>query len=264
MKKNLFLFMSMVALMSSCSSDDDAPVVEDPTLVKLLERTVTRTGPNYDNLLTTHWSYFGNRLVSASDSNGNYREYTYDNLDIISIKYFLASGTLLRTEFFVYNQDGKLTSSRIISASTGERHVYTHNDNNTISVQTFEGSAAEQLSTVSTGLIYLEDGEVVKTETFYDDGLVKTNIMTYDDMKKPTANIAGFTKISFAYATSRERKGNLHNMTSDLETYMSPDPVFVERTFTYDSEGYPLSVFNNSPNSFERYKMDFSYIMVEL
>ena len=264
MRKKILLFAGLLFLSAACSSDDDAPGVEAPTLVKVVDQTVTRTGPNYENAVTTYWNYFGNRLESQSDSNGNQRIYTYDNIDIANIKTYLANGNLLRTEFFVYNPDGKLNSNRIVSGSTEERHVYTHNTDNTITAQTFQSTTFGQNVLQSNTVIFLEDGEVVRTEQTFVDGGLQINEFTYDGMKKPTANIAGFDKISFAFANTRERKGNLHNMTSDTETYMAPEPVVVPRTLTYDSEDYPLTIFNNSPFSSDRYKMEFTYMNIEL
>jgi hypothetical protein len=260
MKKTLNLLMITMLAFTGCS-EDDAPGVVTPNTVQVTMPSEVKTfsGPNFQYEITSFWQYNGQQLVSTGDSNGNYREYTYDNNFIKTIKTYLANGTLHSLETFVYNVDDQLTSSIITSSSTGEKHVYTHNTDNTISVTTYEGTNTVQDNVQSTGTITFQNGEVVKTETFYDDGVVRTNIFTYDDKKKPTANVQGFDKISFAYANARERKGALHNMLTDTQTYMMDEATVVERIYTYNAEGYPLTIFNDSPLSFERYKIEYTY-----
>ena len=265
MKKSLFLFAAVLLVFTGCSDDDQsAAVIPDPVQVVMPSQVKTLSGPNFESVNTAYWQYFGNHVVSTSDSNGNYREYTYDNNFIKTIETYLATGTLHSRETFVYNNAGQLTSSIITGATTGEKHVYTHNSDDTISVTTYEGTNTVQSTVQSTGLITFENGEVVKTETFYDNDVVRTSIFTYDDKLKPTANVAGFDKISFAYANARERKGALHNMLTDTQTYLAAEATFVERIYTYNAAGYPLTVFNNSPLSFERYKIEYTYDLYTL
>jgi hypothetical protein len=245
---------------TGCSEDDAvAPPAANTVDVIMPSEVKTMSGANFQNEVTSYWEYFGRQVESTSDSNGNHREYTYDGFVIKTIKTYLATGALHSTETFFYDDEYMLTTSLITTASTGEKHVYTHNDDDTISVVTYQGTNAAQTEVQSTGLITFENGEVVKTETFYDDGVIRTNVFTYDDNKKPTANVQGFDKISFAYANARERKGALHNMLTDTQTYMTDEATVVERVYTYNAEGYPLTVLNDSPLSFERYKIEYTY-----
>lgn len=260
MKKTIYLFAIVALVFTSCSDDDSAgPVTPDSVQVVMPSEVKTLSGPNFTNEVTTYWQYFGRHVVSTSDSNGNYREYTYDNNFIKTIRTYLANSTMHSTETFVYNGDDQLTSSVIVGATTGEKHLYTHNGDNTISVTTYQGSNTVQNEVQSTGLITFQNGEVVKTETFYNDGVTRTSIFTYDDKLKPTANVSGFDKISFAYANARERKGALHNMLTETQTYLATEATFVERIYTYNAAGFPLTVFNNSPFSYERYKIEYTY-----
>lgn len=264
MKKILVSAFAFSLLLTSCKDDDSTPPPTEPDQVKIPSQTVTRSGDDFSDAITTTWQYTGLRVASASDSNGNYREYTYEGLNIKTIRTYLSTGVLLRTEVFFYDGQNRVTTSQTLGSTTGTRYDYTHNADGTIDVVTKTGNATTQTEVFSTSEIVVENGEITSIETTYaQNGAVETYDFTYDDKLKPTKNVLGFDKIAKTITADEQRMGVNHNVTSITHVGSGGLGDSGTRTFTYAGDDYPTMMLHTDSDPDTSYKIEYTYISVD-
>lgn len=258
MKKFLY-FLIAAPLFIGCSDDDNGGGGSTDTqdYIMLTEMRVF-TGVNLDNETATFFTYDGRKLTSTSDSNGNSKEYSYDGSNRISkIESYLSNGSLNATESFLYDTQGRIIQNKIIAGVTGERHVFTYNNDNTVEVRSYTGSDQVQNDDEVIRLLTLTDGEMTIMD--YTSVDFPNVVYTYDDKFKPTRNILGFDKIAISISNARDRKGVMKNVTSETDGVAN-----TTKTYTYDAAGYPLTQLSESTQSFNRYRVEYDYITVNL
>ncbi|KUJ62209.1 hypothetical protein AR687_09315 [Flavobacteriaceae bacterium CRH] len=231
MKKFLLLFCATALVLTSCSSDDssdsetpDAGASDGVFLKKTI--TTNSEGGKY----TTNYTYDGNKLVSVIDNSGDSNEYyTYTGDLITKLEYKLSDGTVEQLNTYAYT-DGKLTTFVRIDPDMdwGNKEVYTHNADGTITVKTYIGDSKTQTQLNSTGTVKFSNGEVIEiTSDVQDD-----HSYTYDTKNNPLRNVLGWNKINFI---DGEANDVLHNMLTDKVG----SEVWYSYTYTYNADGYP-------------------------
>lgn len=257
MKKFLYFLLAIPTLVACSDDDKDGGTTDTQDYVMLSEMRVY-TGVSLDNETSTYFLYNGRKLVSSSDSNGNSREYSYNGSNLIAkIDSYLSNGSLNATETFLYDAQGRIIQNKVVAGSTGERHVFTYNNDGTVEVRSYTGTNEVQNNDEIIRVLTLTNGEMTTMD--YTNIDFPNVIYTYDDKFKPTRNILGFDKIALSISNARDRKGVLTNVTSETNGVST-----TTKTYTYDTAGYPLTQLSESDLSANRYRVEYDYITVNL
>lgn len=196
----------------------------------LLKKTID-TDSNGDKI-TTIYNYNGNKIVSSIDDSGESNIYvTYTGDLITKIEYKFPNGTVEQTDLYTYNSNGKLSSYVRIDPimKWGNKEVYTHNSDGSISVKNYIGDDLSQTQEDGGGTVKFLNGEVSE--------IINTSSpkMTYqfDNKNNPFKNVTGMDKIAF---TAGIGDGILHNVISE-----SYDADVFTTTYTYNTDSYPVT-----------------------
>jgi PBP1b-binding outer membrane lipoprotein LpoB len=239
MKKILCLVAFSAVLLTSCSSSDSSstPVTESDVLVTKTVETYA-----YDNsTITTNYTYDGKKIVSSSDSDGVYENYTYTGDLITNVKTYDDTNALIVEEFLTYNGSGQLVTylSKDYENDHGRKEVFVHNSNNTVSYSVYKGDNSSQTTLSETGTIHLTNGEVTQIDTtVLSPSYSGTRVYTYDTKNNPFKNITGGDKINFI---NEEAIGVFRNILTDHYTSTFPTDEMFTTTYTYNSLDFPLT-----------------------
>ncbi|WP_300565997.1 hypothetical protein [Flavobacterium sp.] len=232
MKKLIYACSVLALLFTSCSSDSDSPATTDGTLVK----KIIDTDPIGD-VMTTNFTYSGNKIVSAIDDTEETDMYfTYTGDDITKLEYKLNDGTVDQVDNYSYDSTGRLISMISIEPTIdwGSKEVYTYNTDGTVSVSYYSGDELSQTNLDGTGKIYFTNGEVSKIERYDGADLEDTTTYTYDTKNNFMKNVTGYSKINFAFSTA---DGVNHNIISENSTLNG----LWSYSFVYNDNGFPSS-----------------------
>lgn len=227
MKKLLYLFSAVALTLTSCSNDEDSNSSSSSVLLTKIIETFED-----NSTLTTEFVYSGTKLVRMTDDDGRF-EFTYTNDLITQVKYY-ESNTLLQTETYQYDGNGKVTTYILIDnidTDWGNKETYTYNANGSVSVNYYSGDAFSQTNLDRTATITFSNGEV--NQISFSDG--KTITYSYDDKNNPFKNVTGFDKINFC---NQEGTGVLRNIIQEDD---STDFEDISTTYTYNSNDYPVT-----------------------
>jgi len=239
MKKLIYLLGFSVAVLTSCSSSDDSSTTnEDDVLVKRTIRTYASDGA----VVTVNHTYNGKKAVRSENSAGYYETYTYTGDLITQIKNYDQNDVLLQTETFTYNSNNQLITyvRAEIQDNIGSKEVYEYNNDGTVSVSSYSGSATSQTTLSDTGIIAISGGEVVFTQM----QMGYRHTYTYDTKNNPFKNITGFDKIMFIEGESTG--GMQHNILTD--TRIGLDTYVTTSVYTYNVMNFPISVVETEDN----------------
>lgn len=244
MKKLLYLFSAIALTLASCSSEDDSNNISDVLVTKIIETYED------NSTYTTEYVYSGTKLVSSTDSDGEYQLFTYTGNLITKIEYFLSDDTLDQVETYTYDSSDRLISFvRVFPTDTdwGNKETYTYNTNGTISVNYYSGDYNSQTNLDQTGVITFLNGEISQIAT--SDG--NTDDYTYDNKNNPFKNVLGYNKIYFTDALTDGVVNNIVTMTSSTTggSYVN--------TNTYNSNDFILT--SESVSSVETISSEFFY-----
>ena len=244
MKKLLYLFSAIALTLASCSSEDDSNNISDVLVTKIIETYED------NSTYTTEYVYSGTKLVSSTDSDGEYQLFTYTGNLITKIEYFLSDDTLDQVETYTYDSSDRLISFvRVFPTDTdwGNKETYTYNTNGTIFVNYYSGDYNSQTNLDQTGVITFLNGEISQIAT--SDG--NTDDYTYDNKNNPFKNVLGYNKIYFTDALTDGVVNNIVTMTSS-----STGGSYVN-TNTYNSNDFILT--SESVSSVETISSEFFY-----
>jgi hypothetical protein len=245
MKNNPLLFLGVLftaVFLVSCSSDS----CSDAKLVKRIV-DVTANGTSRVNLFT----YSGAKIVRI-DQEDNFLEFTYSG-DLITktVAVDESAQTQTTVEYTYLNNN-------IIKMVSSENYVmyFTHNTDGTVSYEkkTTDGFNNEVL--VFHGVLYFENGNLVKDEKVFDDA--DLNVVRkeksdyfYDAKINPLCNILGFDKL-LNYRDAVSKNNTVSCLNSYSETYISTNQsVSTIRQTTsgilYNGNGFPKERISESP-----------------
>ncbi|MES2575460.1 MAG: hypothetical protein V4572_10995 [Bacteroidota bacterium] len=233
MKKILCLFSALALVLTSCSGDDSSSDSSPDSSTILLKKTILTDSEGEKT--TVIYKYNGTKIVSELDNYGDGILYTYTG-DLITKMEFKYDGIIEQTNTYSYT-DGKLTTfvREDPIMDWGNKEVYTHNSDGSISVKEYIGDGTTQTQLNSTGTInFFANGEV--SEITSSNNL--TYKYVYDTKNNPFKNVLGFGKIAFVDGIA---DGISHNMIS--ETYGTE--VTYTATYVYNSNNYPKTVVDN-------------------
>ena len=138
MNKVVYLFGLLFLALTSCSSDDDTPIVGNmnPDTLLLQKTIVKNYSVNGGAPVTTLWSYSGMKITSTFDSNGVQRTFTYtDNLIMLTLsrggpivwvsEIDAQKANIVDNDWVeVYNVNGTLTARAVVSQRIPEGAIF--------------------------------------------------------------------------------------------------------------------------------------------
>jgi hypothetical protein len=192
--------------------------------------------------LTTTYTYDGNKLIRENDSEGYRAEYVYANGKLSGVKSYDDDDLLIGEEVLTYDNNGRLTTFLdywypLEEGDEGwaERSVYTYNTNGTISYQIFMGDMDSQTELWQEGTYTLANGNILNHTSESN-----TAVNVFDSKNHPMKN--RFANDSFTLTSGIY--GGVNNLLSYTQT--GGDPEHITRTYTYNSEDYPVTVVETS------------------
>lgn len=258
MKKILYLVSISVLFFTSCipnPEEDPDPVVN---VNDILVKKVTEIGTNGVEY-SVEFTYSGKKFAQSIDSDGIRTVYTYEQ-DLI-VKEESYDGTILvEKATYVYDISNNLVTYVDLDyvTNSGERWVYVHNSNGTISYQEFTGDLDEQTQADVTGSIsgtqYIEntiDPITQQTQVF-------TEVFTYDTKNFPFKNVTGLSKVCFVGSESTTNNNN--NIISQTDQIDDATPeILYNIAYVYNTNNFPVTSTVTSGNGVIRNTEKFIY-----
>lgn len=224
MKKIYTLLVIAVFMMVSCSDNSGAPIEESVDLVQ----TTTETNSADGSVLTTTYTYEGDKVVTTQLSDGTTGFWYYNDDLLTLIKYY--DGTELKTEDVFEYSDSLLAThyKRQIIDNYVDKTTYTHNDDGTISTANFSGDLVDQTTEGGTGVITISNGNIIQY-AFTLNGTTTVNNFTFDDKNSPFKNRFGQDVLNMIVPA-----GGVNNILSSFEGNNS-----YTLSHTYNEDDYP-------------------------
>lgn len=258
--KHILLSISCITVFA-CSTESVTPTEEenDSTLLRKIIYD-----KDTDNESTILFNYDGNKLISK-DYGDNYTiEYIYENNKLVRINDFDGNDDLHAFITIEYNLDEKLGSYIIFFEKDNdhaEKHIFTHNSDNTMTESVYYGTyaAQETLLYISTNTF---EGRNIINEKWDDDSV--EYVYTYDNEKGVLRNIEHIdiiNLISIDFGGLADL-GSINNVTSIKEIQEGTVNYFDEYEYIYDDNGYPKSSIYTTESRWgpeEDTTMDFFY-----
>lgn len=263
MNKLALGLVGLMLMLFSCSSEssgNDSPVVVAPTV---LVKKITTSDSSGKLLVTTTFSYNGNKIVSESwkensfsmgiDVGYNYRmDYTYTGNLITNIKVYMATvqaERLILSTDFVYDNNENLTSSvaehYFDSFKIIFKILYTKIDNNTqeFKMVTIDSRDNIENSSASGEIVFDANKNIIKMGNIEMPNSFST--FEYDLKSNPKKNILGFNKIIYFDLPPNFSvlyfKPHLDRSNNILKTNI-PGYYPTNYQYTYSGNGYPTEV----------------------
>jgi hypothetical protein len=253
----VFLMIGMFSCSSDSPESDSAPVVASSVLVN----KITQSDPDGKLLVTTTFSYNGNKIVSeswkennfdmATDVGYSYRmDYTYTGNLITNIKVnniFRAPEKLVMSTNFAYDSNENLISSvreqYFDSFKMTLKILHTKIDNNTQEFKIFTIDSRDNIENPSASgkIVFDVNKNILKMGSI--DMVNSFSSFEYDSKSNPKTNIIGFNKIiyfdlppNFSVLTL---KPHLNRSNNILKTNI-PGYYPTSNQYTYNADGYPI------------------------
>ncbi|HEX9979603.1 MAG TPA: hypothetical protein VGB50_03445 [Flavobacterium sp.] len=259
--KKLFLFLSAfsVAVLSSCSNDDDnnsGTPSSDVLVKRIVAHQEDPDGINYE----VDYTYSGNKMVQGVYDDGYTEKYYYTGNEITKIEYIF-DGDVEERELFAYNAQGKLIEYRDqdLLEDFEEVTAMAYNGNSTITQTISSGSVGDTSPTGETRTLTLTNGEV--SQVVQTDGTVYN--YTYDTRNSPFKNVTGFAEIAHIYSGDFEYEGRSKTIATIVDATHTQN--YTVNTWQYNGNDYPTtlsstSIFEyNFPDETETLTMQFFY-----
>jgi len=233
--KKAFFFLSTISLVAvaSCSSDDSGSSDSGPLVKRMVYSQEDPEGFNYDITYT----YNGNKLVEGNHVSGDKEKYYYTGDLITKIEYII-DGEVEGQDLFMYDATGRLIEykDQDLVDDDEDRFLFSYNADNTITETYFVGSASY------TKTLTIENDEISKV--VYNGAVGATYKYSYDTKNSPFKNVAGYSKIAYAFAGDFELEGRSHNIA--LIRNETENSNYIVNTFQYNSNDYPTSVVSKA------------------
>ncbi|HOZ74921.1 MAG TPA: hypothetical protein PLS51_05515 [Flavobacterium sp.] len=248
MNKVVYLFGLLFLALTSCSSDDDTPIVGNmnPDTLLLQKTIVKNYSVNGGAPVTTLWSYSGMKITSTFDSNGVQRTFTYtDNLITGMVE---TNGSLTKTTVLLYDDEQRLISA----ASNFETQSFFYNTDGSITAELTDAVGDIKW----TAQLTLEGNEIVSIQKDYADGFQTTHQYTYDSKFAPTKNITGFDKLLMLQLYP---DGSHKNVIARAYTDSDGSTGQVSRTISYNAVGFPIATHSVDDQFLDSFDAQYFY-----
>ena len=214
----------------------------------MLVKKIVESEPD-GTTFTTEYTYVGKKISEITESDGKRTEITYEGDLITKEEEFNATDILLTRTTYVYDISENLVSYVDVTFdndgdanddSSGERWVYVHNANGTISYEEFIGDATSQTTHYIDGTITTNQYIENNVDPITMVAQVFTDTFTFDTKHNPYVNVIGYDKIYFAASDSPLNFVN--NELSQTDQIDSNAAYLLESTsYTYTANNFPLT-----------------------
>ncbi len=248
MNKVVYLFVLLFVTLTSCSNDEDSPVVANmnPDTLLLQKTIVKNYSINGGAPVTTLWNYSGMKLAATFDSNNIQRTFTYtDNLITGMVE---TNGSLTRTTVLMYDDEQRLISA----ASNFETQSFFYNADGSVTAELIDSVGDVQW----TAQITLDGNEIVSIQKDYADGFQTTHQYTYDSKFAPTKNIVGFDKLLLLQLYP---DGSHKNVIARSYTDSDGSTGQVSRTISYNAIGFPIATNSTDDQFIDSFDAQYFY-----
>lgn len=267
--KKIYSLIFLLAVLCSCSSDDTAPIANDPNptwqdpaqqfldslnsqlsgtpgFLKSIQKYNYNLSATYSNSFTRYHSYEGDKLAKILEvswsgaygySLGATSVYTYTGDLITQIERSGSDNAILSTIKYFYDNQQRLIRYEISYQETFKVTEFTHNEDNSVTAVFKEANGAGELEVISTQIQYYNElGEMIKII----NGNTETRI-TYDTSSNPYKLIKGFDKLSI-YGKEYSHLHNVTNIRTITHIEGTPDQISDSpETWTYNGDSFPLT-----------------------
>lgn len=240
MKKITVLLFSIFAFFS-CSGDSSSSnslTTDGYLLKKSIVTNVTGL------VVTTQYSYSGNKIRNAISSNGDKYEYTYTGDLITRLDYFVSNDKQY-SDYYLYNSQQKLIQHKKLNFTddTAVRTEFTYNSDNTVNVDSYSGDFKTQNYLISQRKAFLlPNDDVDKIESYvtvFIENHVRTQTYTYDTMNATSNSILGMNKLRL---WDSGNNANSHNLLTVVYTTTENSSVnTAQASLNYNSYGFPIT-----------------------
>jgi hypothetical protein len=261
MNKLALVLVCLIMLLCSCSSDSsksDSPVIVAPSV---LVNKITQSDLDGKLLVTTTFSYNGNKLVSefwkqnsfnmGTDVGYSYRiDYSYTGNLITTMKVnniFRAPERLVMSTNFTYDSNENLISSvkeqYFDSFKITLKISYAKIGNNTqeFKIVTIDSRDNIENPSASGNIVFDVNKNILKMGSIDMAGSFSS--FEYDSKSNPQKNVIGFNKIIYFDLPSNfsvlALKPHLNRSNNILKTNI-PGYYPTSNQYTYNAEGYPI------------------------
>ncbi|WP_367771835.1 hypothetical protein AB3G33_00490 [Flavobacterium sp. WC2421] len=262
MNKLALGLVGLMLMLFSCSSDSsgsDSPVVVAPSA---LVKKITTSDSAGKLLVTTTFSYDGNKIVSESwkqnsfsmgtDIGYSYRmDYSYTGNLITNKRIYVTPLGYTERQIikidYVYDSNGDLISSveehYLENYKTILKILYIKIDNNTQDFKIFLTDSRDNIETpYQNGKIFFDaNRNIIKMAYSEEEGYFST--LVYDLKSNPKKNILGYNKIIYFGLPTNF---NLHPLIPHLDRSNNilkmniPGYYPTKNQYTYNTNGYPI------------------------
>lgn len=202
----LLLLVSLSALISACSSDDDSTNPETSTLVRV-EQSILENGVldekivmDFNNQKPVRWSFYNatNQLMFFSEWNYN------SNGALATIKGYLADGTLDNQLTITYDSSNRITQTtrseenNTFIATTN----FIHNNDNTIT------SNSNSIGNNTTKTFEVNANGIIDKEIFNGNTVA---FVTYNNLN-PITKTTSFNTYNYTYLSNGSTPFNFQNV----------------------------------------------------
>ena len=227
--------MAAIALftLTSCSDDDNDSTNNNPDANLVLPKKMIVNA--FGETTTVTYTYNGNRLMTATGTDGYLEQYTYNGDKIVERK-ITYDGILDQKDVYTYDGENLTKFEMHFFDDEGteesvDRNVYVYNSNGTITVSMYSSYLGGDFTMYETGIATITNGNLVSYVTDNSE-----QIYTFDDKNAVTKNLA-----SEYYMTLAFLEGGKNNILSYTSSTNGEEDYSSTSVFTYNSDNYPAT-----------------------
>lgn len=267
MKKNLYSFILLSLLLTSCSNNDNTSSSQDNLV---FPKTITLTYPNFPQVYSKSTiTYDGNKIVTIVDAI-SITKFTYDGNKITKQEEYniKTQNTETLTKRIVYEYENGKLKTRIAISNFDSSHpegnfirkqVYTYRTDGVISYSQIDVNTQTKAETKrgDVNLTY-KLGNLIRLEEINVDSSIPNTIFVfeYDNKNNPLKNILGFDLLYdevSEYGINNKTKTTVKNRISTTEAVYNSSCI-------YNSDNYLTKIISfTSDGKTPEYQTEYTY-----
>lgn len=246
-KSLLFLFVSFVMLLASCSSDDSVSENVGPVFVmKSVTETIYYGGES--EVSTTNFIYENNILTGLT--NGNIEaDFIYDGEKILRVDYFNNGSLVTKTSIFYNGSQMDYTLSGI---NQDERTEYTYSNGKLASLKSGHIENGELVVLSTENYIFDADSNISTLNSIIDFGneiFSSRREFTYDAKNNPMKFMNKYYRLVYSNEGFRGVNSNNAITQNAFSPSTSANPTILSYEITYNDADFPVEIKKKDANN---------------
>ena len=236
MKKQFAIIVLFLLTISCSSSDADAPSNQTIDDSILLKRMIQTTTGSVQNVVSTDFTYSGNKLVTITNDNDFIQRYFYTGDLITRMEWTVDNSGIPIVYVYSYNNNDQLVmmtkTDNLVNQSL--RITYAYNSDNTIILNAYSRTENSEEEFDSSSKYYMNDSnDIVRIEDYDQSGtlITKTTTFVYDSKNNPFKNVLGWGKLLIG------RRGFYANVTSMVSSIEGTQTS----TYQYNNDAFAIA-----------------------